>query len=369
MRAEAEIRTGISVLLVVQLVMAFGAMGLLTRMGPAIERIISENVTSIQAAEEMYATLAMHDCAPVLGHADIDSRIRFDAGLQAAKRAAHLPEEQVAIGQIERDWEAAIDGDCRARDSTASALGDLASINRNLMGLADAQTKRLGAAGAWATVLLGLAAFGASIGLIRRFGRRLAEPLQEVEAVLTAVGAGDPYRRCKRMEAPSEYGVIAVRLNQLLDRRLAKQETEDPELRRIDRTLLHHLLDGRTQPTVAVDASGAILVASQSALDLLEKSGIEAIADVLARGVDGSDEDSIIAGVEPFGRPDGFLITLHPAGSPETGGEPKVSLLDESSESPRPVIRNALADRGASDSKELPKRVEEKSDKPDWERD
>jgi len=236
------------------------------------------------------------------------------------------------------------------------------------MGLADTQTKRLGAAGAWATVLLGLASFGSSLALIRRFSSRLAAPLQEVESVLTAAAEGDTYRRCKRMDASSEYGSISVRLNQLLDRRLARQESEDPELRKIDRTLLHHLLDGRAQPTVAVDTSGAILVASQSALDLLAKSGIEAIADVLARGVDGNSEDSIIAGVEAFGRPDGFLITLHGDSSPEKGDEPPVSLLDEE-EAPKAVFRNPMADHGATESKLAPPRTESKSKKPDWERD
>lgn len=49
----------------VNLLFAFACIGLFTRMGPAIERILQENMHSIQAAEEMLFILAGSNGRPI----------------------------------------------------------------------------------------------------------------------------------------------------------------------------------------------------------------------------------------------------------------------------------------------------------------
>jgi hypothetical protein len=377
MRAVQEIRTGIGVLVGVQLVVTFGVMGLLTRMAPAVEKVIDENVTSITAVEQMYASLAARDCGLSLAEAEA----RFDEGLAAARASAYLPGEAQLVDQIDKTWRTGLAGECDARLRTGALLSELADINRGEMEKADEQAKQLGGAGAWAATLLGLFSFAAGVALIRAYTRRFAEPMAEVEAVLAAVHRGDPYRRARRLDAPQEYGTIAMRLNQMLDRRLAREEGQDPRLAIVDRTLLHHLLDRLPEPMVAVDTSGAIIAASDRALDILAGAGVDSLSDVLKVGPGRADEEiSLIQAVEPFGKSDGFLITLQPLKTQqELLGESRPSFLEEPPpEAPpaaappvtrRPTI-DPLADRGGADEKrERPASPKPKIDVPDWERD
>jgi hypothetical protein len=275
----------------------------------------------------------------------------------------------------------ALAGDCDARAAIVGDLDRLAETNRQQIVAADGTTRQLGTAGAWATVALGLAAFGASAALIRRMNARIATPMAEIREVLEAGARGDVYRRCRRMDAPEEYGVIAQRLNQLLDRRLAREESVDPQLHRVDRALLHHLLDRQPEPMVAVDTSGAVIAASDRALEVLAGAGVDSLSDALNVGPTGdADVISLIMKVEPFGKQDGFLVTLHSLASRMGADEqgPPPSLLDDptseeaakvaSDASPPPAVpRDPLADGPVTLRPDRPQGT--RSDKPDWERD
>ncbi len=380
MRAVAEIRTGIGVLIGLQLLVTFGVMGLLTRMAPAVERVITQNVTSITAVEEMYAALAARDC----GQSVSEAEARFDNGLQNARASAYLPGELALIDDIDKEWRSGLAGDCDARLRTGQRLGTLADLNREEMETADEAAKQLGGAGAWAATLLGLITFGTGVGLIRAYTRRFAAPLGEIEGVLAAAHRGDPYRRAKRLDAPQEYGAIATRLNQMLDRRLAREEEVDPRLKLVDRTLLHHILDRMPEPMVAVDTSGAIIAASDRALDILAAAGVNSLSDALSVVPQGKHEaTSLILAVEPFGKNEGFLITLQPPEAPqEMLGEQRVSFLEE--EPPPlapappptgplgPILGDPFADRPPSEEKRVrPTRTADlpPDGKKDWERD
>jgi hypothetical protein len=327
MRAISEIRVGIGVLLTIQLFTTFGVVGLLTRMTPSLDRTIDRNVASLTASEQMLAALADQGCdltdAPV-------QEVQFEEALFLAKGNASHPKEDLALQGVERSWVQAFAGDCNARLQTRTALQDLSGLHRLQMEQEQQYVERLANGGAWAAALLGSLAFAASLGVITRFTSRIAVPLSELEGVLAAVSRGDPYRRCRKVPAPEEYATIAVRLNQLLDRRLAREEEEDPQLTTIDRALLHHLMDQQPDPLVAVDTSGAILASSHAALDILAGIGVDSLSTALSPLSDTPDPLSIIAKVEPFGNV-GFLITLRrptvpqvpPADSPAVPAPPE----------------------------------------------
>ena len=58
MELRRDLWLGLAALLAFNLVMAFGTVGLLTRIGPAVDRTLHENVASIQSAEQMLTLLA-----------------------------------------------------------------------------------------------------------------------------------------------------------------------------------------------------------------------------------------------------------------------------------------------------------------------
>ena len=58
MRIRDEIRLGVGTLLLVQILLMFAAVGLLSRMTPAIDQILEDNERSIHAVERMLVVLA-----------------------------------------------------------------------------------------------------------------------------------------------------------------------------------------------------------------------------------------------------------------------------------------------------------------------
>lgn len=381
MKTAPEIRTGIGVVVSAQMIVAFASIGLVTRMSPAIERILYENVRSTTAVEQMYGAIARREC----GLAQAEAEASFDEALAAEKANITVDGEGVLVDEVDQLWRRGMAGDCDAMDVVTRDLDGIAALNRGEMSRQDLQAKRLGAAGAWATVLLGLATFGISAMISRRFIQRIAYPISEIEAVLVAANLGDPYRRCRRLDGPAEFGAISMRLNQLLDKRLAQDETEDPQLRATDRCLLQHLLDRMPDAVVAVDRSGAVIAASDRAMDVIAGSGVNSLADALAISPDGDPEISLIQRVEPFGKQQGFLVWLRPletmaarveheaAAAAGTAApiEPLAAILSEPLVR-KPTLSTGLADRGASDdpnAKTVPVEPRPTDGKPDWKRD
>jgi hypothetical protein len=370
MRAASEIRWTISSLVLVLILFAFGVIALIIRMTPGVDRMLAEDVASLTAIDGMYAVLSEGECGDDLQVLDE----RFAGALTLARGSAHTPGEAELLDRIDSNWKLARTGDCAARSELAAGLNQLADINRQAIEDADRRVYELGVSGAWATALLGIGAFGVGAVLVRRFSKRMAEPMEEVEAVLAAVMRGDPYRRCRRLEAPSEYIQISTRLNQFLDRRLSHEEEEDPQLANIDRTLLHHLLDRLPHPVVAVDTSGAIIAASDGALDLLAGRDLSTLSGAL-ESEDGGDATGLIDHVEPFGRADGFLIFMVGAQQvPEVGEEESAIRPRTATPSPAParLPPNPLADRGGADDASSARPVEPSppdDGREDWERD
>ena len=215
-----EVLLTIGVLTLVNLILAFGSVGLFVRMGPAIEHIIEENVSSIVAAEEIAVELAEAGNRPV----SAEARTRIDGALVQAQRNLTEDGEPPVLAALEQHLPAAMEGDAGARGRAVTAAHDLIRINREAMLEADADAKRLGTAGAWTAVFLGFLSFLLSVFVVVRLQKRFVGPLMELHDVLEDSREGDRLRRCRLADAPREVVQVSEAVNRLLDERLEKRE-------------------------------------------------------------------------------------------------------------------------------------------------
>jgi nitrate/nitrite-specific signal transduction histidine kinase len=213
MGVKEEIRLVIVILGAVVVVLAFGTIGLLSRMSPAIERVIDENVTSTMAVQKMLASLASRDDSTQTRKAT------FADALATAQGNITEHDEVELLRRVSRSSDEAFDGDPDALASTVKALVALGEVNWHSIERADEKARRLGSAGAWTAVLLGALGFLVALLAVRRFQRRVLVPLSEIHAVLTRNHTGDHHRRCNVTSAPSELRDIAQKVNQILDAR------------------------------------------------------------------------------------------------------------------------------------------------------
>ena len=217
---KRELRFGIGLLLASQLVMALGAIGLLSRLVPAIDRILQENVYSIESAERMLVVLALREEGEEL---DRD----FHEALTSATANVTEPAEEALLQRIALGATELVAGDSLAYEPTVGALQELVAVNRAAMRRTRDRASRLSEAGAWAAVLLAMLVFSAGAVIAIRVQRRIVEPLEEIFAVARAVGEGDPYRRCQFRDAPPELRQLMTTVNELLDERFSV--ARDPE--------------------------------------------------------------------------------------------------------------------------------------------
>lgn len=260
MRPSLEARVGIGVLLGLQLCTSLAGVALLGRMSPAVERILTENVYSTEAAEDMLAALA--------GGGD---RAAFDDALSRARGNITEEEEVALVDTLTARGDAALQGDPAARAQVVDALRALGEVNRQSMEEADRHASRLGLAGAWTMATMGFLGFLVSLGVLERIQRRLLTPIIEVDAVLAAARTGDELRRCALPAGTEEGGRLVANLNWLLDRQGSAPAgpSEDPRLR----AALVSLLDHYPRPCVLIDAAGQVMGTNGALLNLTEDGG------------------------------------------------------------------------------------------------
>jgi len=82
---------------------------------------------------------------------------------------------------------------------------------------ADAKAKQLGYAGAWGVVFMATVSFMIGMIILRSLDKNLSEPIQEIDAVISAVREGDLMRRCTMKNPSSSIRKIFVNVNELLD--------------------------------------------------------------------------------------------------------------------------------------------------------
>jgi hypothetical protein len=214
--------SGIALLVAIQLATAFASIGLLTRMSPAVEEILAENVSSNEAAEQMVSSLGL-----ALAGASGDHQATFRDAIRRARDNVTEPEEVPVIDRIDKAGQQFFAGDASALERAVVDARDLIRVNRAAMQRANDEAQRLGTAGAWAAVVLSLLGFLVSVMVVRRTILGIVEPIEELEAALVAFSAGDPYRRCQGRAASEEMRRVLRAVNTLLDRasRLEAQDT------------------------------------------------------------------------------------------------------------------------------------------------
>ena len=262
MRMRTEVQLAVMTLLAIQVATSLGTSGLLSRISPAIERIFTENVRTQQGTEDMMAALALD------GSADAEQRhTLFENGLATAEGNITEPQEKPILDRIEVLRDEAMRQPGTARHNLVDSLRDLSAINRTAMRRADDDAKRLGVAGAWSAVLLGLLSFVASFALSRRLVRRLEHPIAELDATLQAARQGDLHRRVHAQEIPEDLRRIVLEVNRILD--LPLEPPPAPVSQPTDRAALNLLLEQQPDPMIVVAPEGEMRAANDAALEVL----------------------------------------------------------------------------------------------------
>jgi methyl-accepting chemotaxis protein len=216
MELRRELSIVLAVMVALNLALAFGAIGLFSRMGPAIERILIENLYSIDAAEEMLSVLAEHT-----EHGASDElRQRFDDAVLQAKGNLTEDREADVLARLEAGKDAALSGDEVARLAAIADVRILIDLNRAAMHEVDLEAQRLSTAGAWTAAFIAVLSFVLSLFVARRVATRILGPLEDLQRVLEAARAGERFRRCRASEGPAELRRVAQSVNALLDERM-----------------------------------------------------------------------------------------------------------------------------------------------------
>jgi len=302
MHARAEIRLIIAALFVNQVVLAFASIGLLTRITPAVEGIINENVVSIEAVEQMFAGLA----APTV---DDGVRESFAAGLRQAESNVTEPSETPQIAVLNARSKEALDGDAEARRATVDALVHLGRINVESVRRADRKAQQLGAAGAWISAFLGALGFMLSVMAVRRVTRRFLEPLNELALTVEAYREGDVHRRFGTRDAPIELQRIGETINALLLDK-AGTTTEPCEAEVADRAATLFFLDTLTHPALLVHRSGVVAASNIAGENALRSETGQALRATVKRIVAGEPAPEGIRARDVRGK--AFLVELVP---------------------------------------------------------
>lgn len=249
------------ILMAIVVITSAGSVALLGRMAPAIERILAENLYSLEAVEEMMIAT----CQP-----GDDADERFAAALARAQSNVTEDSERAPLEVLSDEGGAALAGDPGARRDALSALLELAEINRAAVVREDQRARRLGYAGAWAVVFLGALSFAWALIATARARRRLIAPVQEISSVLDAAHGGDTYRRCQHMTAPAEVRKIMTGVDELLDARALRSYAQQSSMRdNVDRQVLLYLLEQRQGPCWILTPDGSIDAANRAGLELL----------------------------------------------------------------------------------------------------
>jgi uncharacterized protein YhhL (DUF1145 family) len=213
MKFARSVKLGAWLLIVLNLLMAFGSIWIFMRMAPAIKVIIAQNEVSLESCEDMLATLAKAKPSATDG-SEIEA---FRLALTNAQNNITEKEEPATINMISRNYQDAFAGDASARDRTIRAIVDLGTINRDAMRRADVKAQQLGYAGAWGVVFMATFSFMIGMIFLRSLKKNVMEPMHEIDTVVTAFRAGERMRRCSLKHQSRSTRKILNNVNELLD--------------------------------------------------------------------------------------------------------------------------------------------------------
>jgi methyl-accepting chemotaxis protein len=212
MRLAHAVKMGAWFLVGLNLLMAFGSIGILMRMAPAITNIIDRNERALQACEDMLASLAMSNIPP-----NEDQIAMFKEAFERAKNNATEGEEPASLKSIETAFQDAFLGDLTARQATVNAIVNLGKINREARARADGKARQLGYTGAWGIVFMAIVVFIVGLIFIHSLTRRLVIPFKEIHTVIAVRRNGELMRRCTGTNLPQDIRAIFHGINEILD--------------------------------------------------------------------------------------------------------------------------------------------------------
>ncbi|WP_028579110.1 hypothetical protein [Desulfogranum japonicum] len=221
MKIAQPVQFGAWLLIVMNLFMAFASIWIFMRMAPAIEVIIARNAASLESCENMLTALLQANITIDDGSRPIE---RFRNALQNAEDNITEKKEPVVIRSIITYYPAAFTGDTLALAQTLSAIEALAEVNRKAMHRADIGAQQLGKAGAWAIVFMGTTSFIIGMIFLRSLQKNLSEPIEEIDAVITAFRQGASMRRCTMENPPQNIRKVFNNINELLDANISYKE-------------------------------------------------------------------------------------------------------------------------------------------------
>lgn len=207
MQLSKGITLGAWLLISLNLLMAFGSIGIFLRMAPAIERINYRNARSLQACEKMLLALATENIAIA----------EFQAALDLAEGNITEPGEREACQNIQELFSTVLAGNTAGREKIASGIVELANRNRAAMNTAAKQAQSLGRAGAWSVAFMALLFFSTSVIFEQRLRRNILAPVEELGATLQAQQEGDYFRRCAGIGLSKDMKKVFSQINNLLD--------------------------------------------------------------------------------------------------------------------------------------------------------
>lgn len=226
MKLVQSVRTGAWLLIMLNLLLAFGCIWVFMRMAPAIDVIIVQNEGSLQACQNMLAALAAQP------ESEVGQALPREAFEQALRRAGNNVTEEgepEIIERIERHHVEAFNGNRVARERTIHAILELGTINRIAMHKADRRAQQLGYAGAWGVVFMATTVFLVGMVFLRKLKSNLIDPLEEINATLDAYRNGDVLRRCSLKRPSNSLQQLLDKMNEVLDTCIvSKADPSDP---------------------------------------------------------------------------------------------------------------------------------------------
>lgn len=215
MPIRREFLTTLGTLIVLNLLLAFSSVALLSRMGPAIERILTRNVPSINVTQQMLRTLALTPAGvlPPEARAELLTQVNRARNNQTEKdEPAIIKRLQDAIDRYQTD-------EPREREAVVSAILELSATNTQAMERADAEARRLSLTGGWAAAVGGAISVWVWLLVMWHLSRRFLGPVLELQDVMEAHERGDRFRRCHFPQAADDLKRVLASVNRLLDAR------------------------------------------------------------------------------------------------------------------------------------------------------
>ncbi len=208
MRQTGTVNGIFKLLVAFNLMIAFGAIWSLQRIGPEVQRIYQRNVVSLGACEEMLLAMA-------------PEKIEMEKFSQALARAeSNITEigEKEALNQIKALLPELAAGQKGALNEIAGEIAKISAFNKKAVADSAYKAQRFQQAGAWCIVFLTLFFFLLALYFGQRFRRRLLLPIEELHSAVDAFLGGDKMRRCNIPFAEDDMKKIFKAVNELMDR-------------------------------------------------------------------------------------------------------------------------------------------------------